>query len=104
MSVDYAWEKLHVAVLVMARGSGSLQERLVDAFLSFHPIRPDEDLPAGLRPAYEAIVERLTEVEPRGDEGQVQATARAMGEADARQLIEDIVSLYDHVARRMPSE
>jgi hypothetical protein len=34
MADSYAWEKLFTAVLILAGGSGSLRERLADAYTS----------------------------------------------------------------------
>ena len=99
MSLNYTWEKLFVAVLSMAKSDSSLQDRLVGAYLSFHTLR-DEDFPEGeLRESFQEITHALTWRPARGDEGTVRATTHLMGDQEAGELVEKIVSLYDEVAR-----
>jgi hypothetical protein len=92
---NYTWEKLYTAILTLASGQFSLQERLADAYISsLMRLRP-EDLPRGLRDEFIELGKRLTCVEPEGDEGSVYATVRAMDTETARGLAEKIVSMYD---------
>ncbi len=99
MSLNYTWEKLFVAVLSMAKSDSSLQDRLVGAYLSFHTLR-DEDFPEGeLRESFQEITHALTWRPARGDEGTVRATTHLMGDQEAGELVEKIVSLYDEVTR-----
>lgn len=99
MSLDYTWEKLHGAVAGMATSTESLQDRLMGAFLVFHPLRA-EDFPEGeLRASFQDIKHALTWRPAQGDEGTVRATTLQMGDQEARDLIEKIVSLYDEIAR-----
>ena len=99
MSLNYTWEKLFVAVLGMAKSDESLQDRLVGAHLSFHTLG-DEDFPEGeLRESFQEIMHALTWRPAKGDEGTVRATTSLMGNQEAAELVEKIVSLYDKVAQ-----
>src|ERR671925_654607 len=97
MDIDHVWEKLYLAVLGMARSTQPLQERLANAYVSALHQLEDEDLPEDLIDDFEKVIEALTRVgEPVLEgEGSVHATVREMDDETARQLIEEIVDLYD---------
>ena len=93
---SYAWEKLHIAVLILAAGTGSLRERLEEAYVSslirlhskyqfpWNDIRRDfDDLMQEIAPARDLTV----------------ALSR-WSEEDLRRIAEGIVSLYDRVLRK----
>lgn len=92
---NYTWEKFFTAVLILATGQSSLQERLADAYISALMRLGLEDIPKDMHNEFEEIQKSLTRVKPIGDEGSVNATIRTMGEIEAGQLAEKIVSLYD---------
>jgi len=107
MSLDYAYEKLSVAVTSMATSTDSLQNRLANAYIyGFHTIGLDvnADLPPNLRSLYREIEKNLTKVPARGDEGSVVATTSVMRDEEAKKLIEQIVYLYDEVAQLIGRE
>lgn len=107
MSLDYAYEKLSMAVTSMAISTDSLQNRLANAYIyGFHTIGLDvnADLPPNLRSLYREIERNLTKVPAQGDEGSVVATTRAMRDEEAKKLIEQIVYLYDEVAQLISRE
>jgi uncharacterized protein YebE (UPF0316 family) len=107
MSLDYAYEKLFVAVTSMATSTDSLQNRLANAYIyGFHTIGLDvnADLPPNLRSLYREIEKNLTKVPAQGNEGSVVATTRAMRDEEAKKLIEQIVHLYDEVAQLIGRE
>ncbi|QRE78246.1 hypothetical protein [Methylobacterium aquaticum] len=101
--MDYAWEKLHTAVLGIARSDDSLQVRLAYAYIGgLINIRPEETLPENLRPNMAEIHAAFRTHEAKGDEGGAMASALAMSDEDARATIEKIVILYDEIAQRSP--
>jgi hypothetical protein len=102
MSIGYAWEKLHVGVLILASGNDSVQERLGRAYANSIMRLTPEDLPEAIREKFEQLEEEMTSVAPSGDEGRIAATTQAMSEEAASALAEQIVSMYDAVTRRMP--
>jgi len=99
-NLGYAWEKLFSAVLSMAMGENNVQSRLYDAFLGFHTLKT-EDFPEDLQKDFNEIMNKLTEVKTQtGNEGIVRATLNVMSDMDARNLAENIVSLYTEITRR----
>lgn len=104
MSLEYAWEKLYITVRALASGTGSIQERLADAYLSggyLLDLARGDDLPADLLPSYDAINARMTRIPAQGDEGSIVASARQMGDEEAKELAEQIVDLFNEVAHRV---
>jgi hypothetical protein len=81
----------------------SLKHRLWGAMLIMHTLKAD-DFPADLRCNFEkvdAVIEAgMHGVSGTPPEGTLAASIRAMSEDEARQLIHDIVSLYDAITRR----
>lgn len=99
MSLEYTWEKLSVAVGGMVRSQESLQDRLMGAYLCFHPLR-EGDFPEGeLRKSFHDIMHALTWQPAKGDEGTVRATTQQMTDQEASDLIEKLFSLYEEITR-----
>ncbi len=98
MSLDYASEKLAVAVDTLATGLGRIQERLADAYTSsVMRIEPERDLPAQLWREFNAIAAVMTSAEPVGDEGSIEASASRMSDGEAQSVAEAILKLRDDV-------
>jgi hypothetical protein len=70
----YTWEKFFTAVLILATGQNSLQERLADAYISALMRLDLDDIPKDMHSEFEEIQTSLTRVEPTGHEGSVNAT------------------------------
>ena len=92
----YAWEKLHVAVLILAAGTGSLRERLEDAYVSsLIRLRPEHHFPwPELRQSFEDLKQEMA---PGGN---IQVALSAWPEEDLKRIAEGIVGLYDRVLRK----
>jgi len=92
----YAWEKLHTAVLTLAQGTGSLRERLEDAYISsLIRLRPDHHFPwLDLRQRYVEVTE---EIAPGGD---FRTALASWPDHDLQRIVEGLVGVYDAVARR----
>ena len=103
MSRDYAWEKLYVAVLGMARSEAPLRDRLADAYASSIMRIEDADLPPDARNDFFEIQQALTRVEAKGDEGSISASAAALSDSEVHDLIGKVVDLYDRMALYGPS-
>jgi hypothetical protein len=95
--VSCAWEKLHIAVGCLAAGSGTLRERLLDAYMpSLSLIRPEQEIPwPALRQRFVGLMEDLA---PGGD---VKAALAGWSEENLRRIAIDLVGIYDHVTRHM---
>jgi hypothetical protein len=83
------WEQLEGAALSLAR-SGSIKDRLADAFRK-HLVQVDvEELPEALRAPFRACRETLTRERPLRGEDAVRATVRKMSGALARETAREI--------------
>ncbi len=103
MSIGYTWEKLHVAVTGLTTSADDLPTRLAEAYV-YHLMRlTPEDFPPDLQDRFGQFVAQVTRWEPQG-QGLVPVVADNMGMEEARQLIEEVVSLYDAITRRLPED
>ncbi|ENT7515383.1 hypothetical protein ACE450_004465 [Escherichia coli] len=74
MSLKYAHEKFHTAVLTLA-GHGSIQERLINSYVfSLGHLKTADDIPNALQSRFDELCKELTKFDATGDEGRVQAT------------------------------
>lgn len=94
---NYAWEKLYAAVLGLAESSGSLRDRLGDAYRSsLMRIMPERDIPwTDIR---EHFVDLMNELAP---DGQIDVALGAWEEADLRRIVRGLVGVYDAIARKL---
>jgi len=87
--------RFFAASRALAWHSGSLQERLADAFADHLLQVIADDLPPELREVFRDLEHRMNAVEADGDEDDpFQAAARRLTDAEAQELIEHIVVLY----------
>jgi len=97
------WEQLEGAALSLAR-SGSIKDRLADAFRK-HLLQVDvEELPEALRAPLRACRETLTRERPLRGEDAVRATVRKMSSQEADEVAADVVRLYGALARETARE
>jgi hypothetical protein len=97
------WEQLEGAALSLAR-SGSIKDRLADAFRK-HLVQVDvEELPEALRAPLRACRETLTRERPLRGEDAVRATVRKMSSQEADEVAADVVRLYGALARETARE
>ena len=98
-----AWEQLQGAALSLAR-SGSIKDRLADAFRNHLAwVRP-EDLPAALRAEFRACYHALTRERPLRGEDAVRATVRKMSNQDADEVACTVVRLFAAMSREASAE
>ena len=97
------WEQLEGAALSLAR-SGSIKDRLADAFRK-HLVQVDvEELPEALRASFRACRETLTRERPLRGEDAVRATVRKMSAQEADEVAASVVRLYGALARETARE
>jgi hypothetical protein len=95
----YAWEKLYLAVLALAAGTGSLSERLRNAWMPslrslWHPDHiPDPDL----RARFDRLREHFAPAEGR-------MVIETLSVEEQRAVAEEICSIYDAVRARYARE
>ncbi len=99
MSLNYAWEKLHIAVSTLSAGTADIQTRLADAYISSVIHIEAEDLPSELRKDLKAITKAITRIPAKGDEGSVRATVDTMSDDQCSQLAAEIFELHEAVNR-----
>ena len=105
MSLSYAYEKLMVAVDVLATSPQSIQDRIEDAFISgFSRINPNEDLPEKLRADFQQLQNQVTRVPATGDEGTLRATMRVVTDEEATEIAEKILHLFHQVLDELQQE
>jgi hypothetical protein len=93
---NYTWEKLYTTVLILASGNGSVQDRLIDAYISSLMRLEPDDLPKVLRKEFSELQYKLTRVEPSyPGEGRIHATISKMENIEANKVVEQIISIYD---------
>jgi hypothetical protein len=93
------------AARALACHTGSLQERLADAYADHLLSVISQDLPAELQPSFRELEERLNR-EPSdetSDEDPFQAAARDLSDAEATALIERILIFYGRLAQGVGS-
>ncbi len=101
MGLDNTWWKLRATVEDLATGTGSLQDRLFNVYLSH--LAPldlglhEADFPSGLSPTMAAIHERMNSVPAVGTEGTTRATVGRMDDTEAAELAKLIVQLFFEV-------
>lgn len=90
-SMSYRIEKFSTAILEMASGDGSVQERLMRAVAANSLLLLDADFDDDLREDYKALEDRLK----RG----LTANYRDMNPNEAREIIDKIISIYSELCR-----
>ena len=100
MAINKAYERCLLALTVMVRGTGSIQKRLRDAFLAhLRHIDPEEDLTPGLAQQFLELKALVTAREPESEgETRVEATTRAMSEAEAQEVADQFIAFATNVA------
>lgn len=92
------WEQLEGAALSLAR-SGSIKERLTDAYRNHLAFVNTEDLPEAVRAPFRACYEALTREPPLRGEDAVRATVRKLSSQEADELASSVVRLFTANAR-----
>jgi hypothetical protein len=96
MRTPYAWEKLHVAVSILATGTGTLMERLKDAHVSsLIRLQTDDFSDVDTRNRFAILMDGIS------PQGRSDVALAMWTEEELRRLAEEVVKLYDAVTRRM---
>jgi len=88
------WEKLQGATMSLAR-SGSIKERLAEAYRVYLSELSEEELPREMREEFHAVIEALTRERPmmRGEDA-VRATLRKMSSEEADRIACSVVRMF----------
>ena len=89
-----SWEKLQGATMSLAR-SGSIKDRLAEAYRSYLAELPEDELPREMREEFRAVIDALTRERPlmRGEDA-VRATLRKMSSDEADRIACCIVRIF----------
>ena len=98
MSFGYAMEKMSEAIIELATGTGSIQERLEQAWSRF--VRaPRAVLPDHLQAEYDQVLETIGSGSPDQWEGAIATTARAMTAEEAKAAAGQLLVFYWNMTR-----
>ena len=97
----YVLEKLGEAVYELATGAGRIQERLYQAAIFIHRIRPEDFVDEEMRRVFAEIEDDLTFDEPRESEGRLIGTLRKTSDVDACAIAARIFDLYLRLRRQI---
>jgi len=93
-----AWQQLEAAALTLAR-SGTIKDRLADAWRNHLSLVNAEELPEGLRAEFRACHAALTREAPQRGEDAVRATVRKLSGHEADELACSVVRLFAAMVR-----
>lgn len=93
------WEQLEGAVLTLAR-SGTIKDRLADAFRNHLAQLNTDDLPDALRAEFRACHDALTRERPLRGEDAVRATVRKMSNEQADEVACGVVRMFSVLAHQ----
>src|SRR6201993_2366922 len=93
-----AWQQLEAAALTLAR-SGSIKDRLADAYRNHLSLVSAEELPEALRAEFRACHDALTREAPLRGEDAVRATVRKLSSHEADELACTVVRLFAAMVR-----
>src|SRR5579862_326586 len=101
--MNTTWTELEGAALSLAR-SGSIKDRLIDAYRNHLALVNVEELPEALREDFRACHEALTRERPLRGEDAVRATVRKMSSTEADQLACLVVRLFAAIVREYAAD
>ena len=105
MSLSYPWEVFFTATHGLASGTGRIQERLENtgSYLVGR-VRPPLSMPDEIQQKADSIMDRITCIPAKGDEGTLAATCRQLSDDDARKIAQDVVSVFDEICKLYGAE
>ncbi len=92
------WEKFQGATLSLAR-SGSLKDRLTDAYRNHLAAVAEDELPREIREQFHNVCCSLTRERPQRGEDAIRATVRKMSSHEAENIAETVVQMLSVMAR-----
>ena len=101
--ITFVLDKLYNSVLLLMKGSDSIQDRLLNGFQSFSSLKLDDfpkDLPGDLQKDFEEIQNELINVKALRDQGKVKASLRILPDERANDLAKKILNLLIKTTER----
>ena len=98
VAMSTAWDKFQGATLSLAR-SGSIKDRLTDAYRNHLSAVAEEELPREIREQFHNVRCSLTRERPQRGEDAIRATVRKMSSHEAETIAEKVVQMLTVMAR-----
>jgi hypothetical protein len=98
VAMSTTWEKFQGATLSLAR-SGSLKDRLTDAYRNHLAAVAEDELPREIREQFHNVRCSLTREQPQRGEDAIRATVRKMSSHEAENIAETVVQMLSVMAR-----
>jgi len=99
MSITYAWQNFYKAVSYCMASENSLQERLAGAYVGDIHVVQARDVTPELWERIEKLTTALTMLPAVGNEGTVRATTSKMTDDEARQWLDEILSIFIEITK-----
>lgn len=93
-----AWENFQGATVSLAR-SGSIKDRLTDAYRNHLSAVAEDELPREIREQFHNVRCSLTRERPQRGEDAIRATVRKMSSHEAENIAETVVQMLSVMAR-----
>jgi hypothetical protein len=97
MRYSYTHEKLSQAVDSLATGTGSIQDRLLNAALALHVLRA-KDFPEEMANEFSSLWQEFTKQPAMANEGTLQATILRMSDGEAAEWASRILHLHSRIS------
>jgi ATP phosphoribosyltransferase regulatory subunit HisZ len=101
--ITFVLDRLYNTVLLLIKGSDSIQDRLLNAFQSFNSLKLDDfpkDFPEELQKEFEEIQNELIKVKALRDEGKVKASLRILPDERANDSAKKLLNLLIKTTER----
>src|SRR5580704_4843089 len=98
VAMSTTWEKFQGATVSLAR-SGSIKDRLTDAYRNHLAAVAEEELPREIREQFHNVRCSLTRESPQRGEDAIRATVRKMSSHEAETIAEKVVQMLSVMAR-----
>jgi ATP phosphoribosyltransferase regulatory subunit HisZ len=101
--ITFVLDKLYNSVLLLIKGSDSIQDRLLNAFQSFSSLKLDDfpkDFPEELQKDFGEIQNELINVKALRDQGKVKASLRILPDERTNDLAKKILNLLIKTTER----
>src|SRR3954464_1231255 len=98
---DHCLVKIDYAVAALATGKGRIKERLLNVFPTIVHLSPERFPEGKPQDTCRKLHERITAIEPKGNEGNIKATLSKISEDKASDIAQLVVDLERQIRAAM---
>ena len=98
MGLDYAWEKFHLASLALVADL-PIKQRVIGAIVVLRRLSTETDLPKDIAANFKLFMAEVTKVPAVENEGRIADTINSLPDEEVEKVAEQIIWMYDDVAR-----